>query len=59
MLIKVYDLLGREIITLVNEEKAAGKYDVKFNAANLPGGVYIYRITAGDYASSKKMLLLK
>jgi len=41
VLIKVYDLLGREIITLVNEEKAAGKYDVKFNAANLPSGVYI------------------
>jgi hypothetical protein len=57
--IKVYDMLGREIQTLVNENKPAGSYNVSFNASKLSTGVYIYRIVAGDYVASKKMTLLK
>jgi len=57
--LKVYDLLGREIATLINEEKPAGVYEVEFNGANLPSGVYFYRIQAGKYTETKKMLLMK
>jgi hypothetical protein len=57
--LKIYDVLGAEITTLVNEEKVAGKYEVNFNASKLASGVYIYRIQAGDFISSKKMILLK
>jgi photosystem II stability/assembly factor-like uncharacterized protein len=57
--IKIYDLLGREIATLINEEKPAGEYKVEFNAANLPSGIYFYRIKAGSYINTKKMVLLK
>lgn len=55
----VYDMLGREIATLVNERQRAGRYDVNWDATDLPSGVYIYNLTAGDYLDSKKMLLLK
>ena len=57
--IKVYDLLGREVVTLVNEEKPTGKYEVNFNASNLTSGVYFYRIQAGDFVETKKMIYLK
>jgi len=57
--IKVYDILGREVATLVNEEKSAGTYSVKFNAGNLSSGTYLYRIVSGNYTQVKKMLLLK
>jgi ribosomal protein S17E len=57
--VKIFDIIGREITTLVNEEKPAGFYEVDFNAADLPSGVYMYRIQAGDYVETKKMLLLK
>lgn len=57
--IKVYDILGQEVATLVNEEKSPGNYRVNFNAGNLASGIYIYRISAGIFISSKKMLLLK
>ncbi|MDT3695209.1 MAG: T9SS type A sorting domain-containing protein [Ignavibacterium sp.] len=57
--LKIYDVLGAEVTTLVNEEKVAGKYEVSFNASKLASGVYIYRIQAGDFISSKKMILLK
>lgn len=57
--IKVFDVLGNEIKTLVNEEKPAGTYEVKFNGSNLPGGVYIYHLRAGNYSDSKKLILLK
>jgi M6 family metalloprotease-like protein len=59
VLIRVYDLLGRVITTLVDENKSAGSYSVIFNASNLTSGLYIYRIAAGSYNESKKMLLLK
>ncbi len=57
--LKVYDLLGREVSTLVNEEKAAGSYEVKFDAKNLPSGIYFYTIQAGEFNQVRKMLLLK
>jgi photosystem II stability/assembly factor-like uncharacterized protein len=59
VILKVYDILGREIATLVNEEKPAGEYEVEFHAANLPSGIYFYQLSAGDYRETKKMILLK
>jgi len=55
----VYDLLGREVVTLVNEFRTAGTHTVEFNASNLASGVYLYRIEAGDFKDTKKMLLVK
>ncbi|OGU31992.1 MAG: hypothetical protein A2057_07590 [Ignavibacteria bacterium GWA2_35_9] len=59
--LKIYDVLGKEIATLVNEEKPAGSYEVEFNASelNLTSGVYFYRITTGGFEDTKKLLLLK
>ncbi len=57
--LKVYDILGSEVATLVNETKEAGNFAVEFNAANLPSGVYIYTLQVNDFTSSKKMLLMK
>jgi photosystem II stability/assembly factor-like uncharacterized protein len=61
--LKVYDLLGKEVATLVNEEKPAGSYEVEFNSAssikNLASGIYFYRLQAEDFVETKKMLLLK
>jgi len=57
--LKVYDVLGNEITTLVNEEKPAGSYEVEFDATTLPSGVYFYRLQAGDFFETKKMVLMK
>jgi hypothetical protein len=57
--LKVYDLLGREVATLINEEKPAGRYEVIFDASSLASGVYFYRLEAGSFSSAKKMLLIK
>jgi hypothetical protein len=57
--LKIYDILGSEVATLVQEEKVAGKYEVNFNASTLSSGVYIYKIQAGDFTNSKKLILLK
>jgi hypothetical protein len=57
--LKVYDILGREVTTLVDEFKNEGRYEVNFNASKLASGVYIYKIQSGDFISSKKMLLIK
>ena len=57
--LKVYDILGNEAATLLNEEKPAGTYEVKFNAANLAAGVYIYKLNAGGLTRAMKMILLK
>ncbi len=57
--LKIYDILGREVITLVDEYKTAGRYTVQFDATTLPTGVYIYRITAGGFVRAKKMILLR
>jgi len=55
----VYDLLGREVTTLVNERKLPGSYDVKFDALGRASGVYLYRLTAGNSVQTRKMLLLQ
>jgi len=57
--ITVYNMLGQKVKTLVNTFKTAGKYQVEFNAVNLPSGIYIYKMQAGNFAEVKKMLLLK
>ncbi len=55
----VYDVLGREVAVLVNERRAAGRYEDTFDASGLASGVYIYRLTAGSFVESRKMILLK
>jgi len=55
----VYDILGREITTLVDEKKQAGEYAVVWNAGDLPAGVYFCRLNSGSYTAVKKLLLLK
>ncbi len=57
--LKVYDVLGNEISTLINEEKSSGNHEVTFDAAGLPSGIYFYTIEAGLFTESKKMILLK
>ena len=57
--LRVYDVLGNEVATLVNESKPAGTYEVEFNASNLSSGVYFNKIQAGNYFETKKMLLIK
>lgn len=57
--LKIYDVLGREVTTLINEEKPAGTYEVTWNAANLSSGVYFYELKAGGYTATKNLLLLK
>lgn len=58
VMIKVYDLLGREIKTLLNDYKNAGTYEIEFNASNFASGIYFYRIISGNYYETKKMILL-
>ncbi len=57
--LKVYDVLGTEIETLVNEGKPVGTYELNWNGANLPSGVYFYRLQAGSFVQTRKMILLK
>ena len=57
--IKVYDILGKEVKTLVNEHQNAGKYSMEFNASKLPSGVYFCTMKAGTYSATKKLLLIK
>jgi hypothetical protein len=57
--LKVYNALGKETATLVNENKPAGTYEVKFDASSLPSGVYFYTLQAGSFVESKKMVLLR
>ncbi len=57
--LKVYNLIGQEVATLVDEVKPAGNYDIKFNASDLSSGVYFYRIDTGNFTSVKKLTLLK
>jgi hypothetical protein len=57
--LKVYDILGKEIATLVDENKPAGNYEAEFNASQLPSGMYIYKIQSGQFSDVKKMLLTK
>lgn len=57
--LKIYDISGREISTLVNEERSAGYFDVTFNAGALSSGVYFYKLTAGEFTQAKKLSLVK
>jgi hypothetical protein len=57
--IKIYDILGKEVATLINEEKPIGNYTVKFDGSGLTSGIYFYQIKAGNYVETKKMILLK
>lgn len=57
--LKIYNMLGEEMITLVDEYKNHGNYSVQFNGTNLPSGIYLYRINAGKYSEARKMLLIK
>ena len=57
--LKVYDVLGREIKTLVNEIKPAGTYKIEFDGSNFASGVYFYRLEAGDFIQTKRMVLVK
>jgi hypothetical protein len=57
--IKVYDILGNEVITLVNEQKQAGKYEMLYNASNIASGVYYYQITSGSFTETRKLMLMK
>ena len=55
----IYDILGREIKTLVNENQNPGNYKVKFNGGDLASGIYFYRLQVGSFVSVKKMMLIK
>jgi len=57
--LKVYDVLGNEVATLVDEEKSAGSYEVNFNASILSSGIYFYKLQAGSFSETKKLILLK
>ena len=57
--LKIFDLLGREVATLVNERRAPGTYNVRWDASRLPSGVYFYRLRAGDFVETRKMVFAK
>jgi streptogramin lyase len=57
--LKVYDILGKEIAIIVNEQLKPGSYEVEFDGSNYPSGVYFYKLLAGDYTESKRMVLIK
>ena len=59
VILRVYDVLGRVVKVLINKQEIAGIHSVQFEASNLPGGVYFYRLQAGNYSATKKLLLLK
>jgi hypothetical protein len=57
--LKVYDILGREVKTLVNEQQIPGSYEVRWDASGLASGIYFYQLKTKDYVTAKKMILLK
>ncbi len=59
VILKVFDVLGNEVATLVNEEKTIGNYEVEFDATNLPSGIYFYQLKTNNFTQTKKMILLK
>ena len=58
-MLKIYDVVGREVRTLVNGEMKKGKYDIEFNAADLASGIYFYQMKADNFAEIKKFVLIK
>ena len=59
VVLKIYDVIGNEVATLVNEQKPAGNYKVNFSAAQLSSGIYFYKLQAGSFVETKKMILLR
>jgi carboxyl-terminal processing protease len=57
--INVYDILGRRVKTLINKQQSPGNYSVKFDASNLPSGIYFYKLQSGDFVQTRKMILMK
>ncbi|MCF8241993.1 MAG: T9SS type A sorting domain-containing protein [Melioribacteraceae bacterium] len=57
--LKIYNILGQEVATLVNRDMTTGSYEVEFNASKLASGLYLYKLDAGNYTATKKMMLLK
>jgi hypothetical protein len=57
--LKVYDVLGNEVATLIDEYKSAGNYEVEFSADELTSGIYFYKLQAGSYTETKKLVLMK
>ncbi|MBK7381392.1 MAG: T9SS type A sorting domain-containing protein [Ignavibacteriales bacterium] len=57
--LKIYDVLGNEVVELINEQKEPGNYQIDFNASGLSSGIYYYTLTAGNFTSTKKMILMK
>jgi hypothetical protein len=57
--LKVYNMLGQEMLNVIDQVKAAGRYDLKIDGKSLASGVYFYRLTAGDYVSTRRLILLK
>ncbi|MBK9334062.1 MAG: T9SS type A sorting domain-containing protein [Ignavibacteria bacterium] len=57
--LRVYDVLGNEVATLVNEKQNAGSYNVKFDGSKYSSGIYFYRLDAGEFSDTKRMILLK
>jgi hypothetical protein len=57
--VKIFDVLGREVATLVNETKPPGTYTVQWNASGIPSGVYFYRLQSGAYTETKKLIMMQ
>ena len=55
----IYNSVGEEVATLVNEQKSAGSYNVDFNAVSLPSGIYFYQLRTGSFVGTKKMVIMK
>ena len=55
----VYNVLGQQVALLVDQQQAAGRYNVRFNASNLASGMYLYRLSTGDFVQTKSMLFIK
>ena len=59
MTLKVYDVLGKEVTILVNQNQIAGSYEIEFDASQYPSGLYFYTININDYSQTRKMMLVK
>jgi hypothetical protein len=57
--LKVFDILGKEVATLVNEQKAPGSYEVTFDGTNLTSGMYVYELKTNNFVQNRKMMLVK